>query len=532
MAESRAAYFREYRKRKKREAAEAKIAGLASDPIGNAGELAAEWATANLKVPSGPLRGKPFQIDGWQREFLVAALGPGVREAGLSVARKNGKSGLIAALLLAYLKGPLNIPEFRALAVSLTGHLASELRDAITATAEASGLFLTVKRSPPPGEITGDNGARLTILASDKATGHAVGGDIAVVDEAGLLQETNRDLWNAIFSSVSGRDGRLLAISIKGDGPMFAEMAERSGADSVVWHEYAASEDADILDRDEWAKANPGLRTGIKSMAYMVDASARALASPADQPSFRAYDLNLPRNPSTETLCTPEDWRACEREELPERAGVCIVGFDLGGSSSLTALAAHWPETGRMEVWTACGDMPTLLERSRADGVGDLYLQMERRGELQTYGGRVTPAADFLRDCAGHLERERVKVAGADRYRRAEVEDALAAARIRWPMEWRGQGASASADGSHDVRAMQRLILSQRLAVEPSLSMRHAVRESVIRRDVSGNPALDKKRQKGRIDVMSAMVIAAGLGEREAARPERGKVELWEVISP
>ena len=61
--------------------------------------------------------------------------------------------------------------------------------------------------------------------------------------------------------------------------------------------------------------------------------------------------------------------------------------------------------------------------------------------------------------------------------------------------------------------------------------MRHAVRESVIRRDVSGNPALDKRRQSGRIDVMSAMVIAAGLGEIVIARrPERGTVELWDTF--
>ena len=448
------------------------------------------------------------------------------------MARKNGKSGLIAALLLAYLVGPLNQPEWRGLVVSLTGALAAELRDAITATAEASGLLLSTKKAPPPGEITGLNRARLTILASDKATGHAVGADLAIIDEAGLIQENLRDLWGAIFSSISGRDGRLLCISIRGDGPMFNELAERAADDSVVWHEYAASEDADILDRNEWAKANPGLASGIKSTRYMADASARALANAADQPSFRAYDLNLPRNPATETLCTPEDWRACEVSDLPPRDGPCIVGFDLGGSASLTALAAHWPHTGRMEVWTACGDTPSLLERSRADGVGDLYCQMADRGELATYPGRVTPAADFLRACAGYLEGQRVKLAGADRYRRAEAEDALAGAGLRWPIEWRGQGASASADGSHDVRAMQRLILSQRLVVPRSLAMRHAVRESIIRRDAAGNPALDKRRATGRIDSMSAMVIAAGLGEREAVKPSRGSVELMPAINP
>ena len=69
------------------------------------------------------------------------------------------------------------------------------------------GLLLTVKRSPPPGEITGRNGARVTILASDKATGHSLGVDLAIVDEAGLLDESKRDLWTAVVTSISGRNG-------------------------------------------------------------------------------------------------------------------------------------------------------------------------------------------------------------------------------------------------------------------------------------------------------------------------------------
>ena len=43
------------------------------------------------------------------------------REAGLSVGRKNGKSALVALLLLSYLVGPLHKPGWRGLVTSLTG---------------------------------------------------------------------------------------------------------------------------------------------------------------------------------------------------------------------------------------------------------------------------------------------------------------------------------------------------------------------------------------------------------------------------
>ncbi len=490
-----------------------------------AGEVVADWASRYLKVPTGPKRGQPFTLDAWQVDFLKDALADGVREAGLSVARKNGKSGLVAALLLAYLVGPLNQPLWRGIVVSLTGALAAELRDAVVQTAEASGLdkHLTVRRSPPPGNIDGVAGSKLTILASDRATGHAVGADIVVVDEAGLLEESRRDLWNACLSSTSSRDGRMLSISIQGDSPMFGELGERAGQSGVVWHLYAADDECALDDESAWAAANPGLASGIKSTSYMVDMSAKAIAIPSDAASFRSYDLNQPRSPSTETVCAVADWQRCERpiDDLPPRSGPCCIGFDIGGSSSLTALAALWPETGRLEAWAACGDNPPLLERSRADGLGGLYVEMEKRGELKVYPGRVTPASEFLSDCFDRLEGVHVVSAGADRYRRAEVEDALTGAGVRWPMNWRGQGAAASADGSHDVRAFQRLVLSERLGVETSLLMRSAINESVIRRDAAGNPALDKRRQQGRIDALSATVIAAGLAEIQNAKPKR-----------
>ena len=515
-------YQRQYAARKRKEAKEARQTCAGLLPNGNPGDLVADWAESTLKVPTGPLRGQPFRIAKWQRDFLRDALGPGIRESGLSVARKNGKSGLIAALALAYLVGPLNATLWRGIVVSLTGLLAGELRDAIELTAEASGLLgITVKKYPPPGTIEGLNQASLSILASDRATGHAVGADLAILDEAGLLGENHRDLWNAVLSSTSGRDGRMLSISIQGDGPMFSELKARLDSPSVIFHLYAAPDDCSLDDESAWEAANPGMADGIKSRGYMVDMAQRAIAIPSDAASFRAYDLNQPRNPSTEMICQVSEWLACERnpEDLPPRFGDCVVGFDLGGSASLTALAAFWPETSRLEAWAACGDNPPLAERSRADGLGETYCRFQERGELTVWPGRVTPVAEFLAMCAERLADSRVVLAGADRYRKAEAEDALTMAGVPWEIEWRGQGASATADGSHDIRAFQRLVLGGRLAVVESWLLRSAISESILRRDGAGNPALDKRRERGRIDALSAAVIAAGLGEIISNQP-------------
>ena len=496
-----------------------------SPPVPAQGDVVAAWAMGNLKVPTGPLRGQPFHVPDWQRDFLNGALGPTVREAGLSCARKNGKSGLIAALLLAYLVGPLHSANWRAVVVSLTGALAAELRTAIVQTAEVSGLPVVGYRSPLPGYVLGKDGARVDILASDKATGHAVGCDLAIIDEGGLIQENGRDLWGAVFSSISGRNGRLLVISIRGDGPMFAELAEREGHKSVYFKEYAAQEDAQMDDPAAWTAANPGLADGIKSTSYMADAASRAGASTADARLFRAHDLNQPQNPAQETLCDPGDWMACESDELPERNGWCVLGFDAGGSSSMTAAVALW-ESGRMEAWAAFPDIPDLLTRSRGDNVGRRYLTMYDRGELRTYPGRVTPVGDFLTDVAADLA-QRPDYIAADQYRRADVTDALSKAGLSgWDVDWRRMGTGP--DGAQDVRAMQRLVLGKGFTVRPTVLIPSAIRESIIRYDANGNPALDKRRQKGRIDVLQAGILAAGLYERKVA--ERPRIRYHGLI--
>ena len=496
-----------------------------ADPAG----AVVAWAAATLKVPTGRLRGEPFRIVGWQEAFLRDALAPGIREAGLSVSRKNGKSGVIAALLLAYLAGPLNRPQWRGIVTSLTGHLAKELRDAIELTAATAELPIRVFRSPTPGYVLGEQGTRVDILAADKATGHAVGADIALLDEAGLLDETKRDLWNAVLSCTSGRDGRLVCISIQGEGPMFANMRERRDDRAVVWHEYAAPADCELDDRQAWKIANPGLEDGIKSVGYMEDMARRALASPSDQRSFRSHDLNQEVDPGRDPICSLTDWLKCvvDDEDLPERAGPCIVGFDAGGSASMTALVAIWPETGRMEARGAFPAEPDLLARGRADGIGDDYVLMRRAGELVTYPGLVTPVVHFLEDCLAWLDGERVIVMGADRYRRMEVETARRRAGVQWQMEWRGTGASAVADGSHDIRAFQRKVLGRKIRMRGNLMMASAIKNSRVDADKRGNPALDKEKSRGRIDALQAGVIACGLWEiwegRQAARSGSGE---------
>ena len=492
--------------------AERDDAPAATDPV--------EWIQTRLKVPSGPLRGQPFRLGEWQRRFIREALAPGIREAGLCVARKNGKSGLVAAILLLFLCGPLHRPDWRALVTSLTGRLAGELRDAVMATAEISALPATVRAFPPPGLIRGRDDSRCEFLAADKATGHASGADLAIVDEAGLLPEANRAMWDAMLSSVSGRDGRMMSISILGDSPMFGELEARADDPSVCWHGYTAAPDCEIDDEAVWHASNPGLADGIKSIDYMRDMARRALAVPASARAFRAYDLNAPGRPDALMLVQLHEWAVCSRSRAP-RGGPVVVGLDLGGSTSMTAAALYWPRTGRLEAHGAFPGRPSLERRGKADGVGSRYERMAERGELRTIGeGRSTPVVPFLVQLfSGELAGQHVAAVVADRYRQAECLDAMKAAGIRVQVVWR---ANSFPECTADVLAFQAAVADRRIHPGNSLLLESAISESKLQQNSEGQYKLVKQRTYSRIDAASAALLAVGHGARPIERTGGG----------
>jgi len=71
------------------------------------GERVIRFITEYCRTPEGDKVGKPLKLDEFQKKFILDIYDNphGTREAILSMARKNGKTALIAALLLVHLVG-------------------------------------------------------------------------------------------------------------------------------------------------------------------------------------------------------------------------------------------------------------------------------------------------------------------------------------------------------------------------------------------------------------------------------------------
>ena len=502
---------RRYRERQREKSRRAPVVAIAPAPADPVGALV-QWSRDVLRVPAGHRHaGRPMELPPFAVRFLRA--GWGAHESALCVARKNAKSAVCSVLALGFLCGPLRQPGWRGAVASVSKEKAGELRAQIEAIALASGLEgLRFRRAPYPGAVISESGT-LEVLSSDRTAGHSSGFDLVVVDEIGLMPERSRDLLAGLRSSVSAKGGRVIHASVRGDSPLFAEILSNP---ATVARIYQAPEGCALDDESAWRAANPGLGT-IKSRKYMSSEVERISGAPGDENSFRAYDLNQALSPTREMICSPDDLRECFTDELPERAGPAYLGIDIGEATSATAAAAIWPATGRTEIWMAYGDIPAIAERARRDDAP--YVQMLARGELRLYPGRVVHPDRFLADIEEDLAGVRVRGAAADGYKDSEIKDFLDRAAVRWPVSFRRVGAGR--DGGADVRSLQRLVLDRKLRMHPSLALVTAVSKSTLRRDLNGNPGLDKSTSRGRIDVLAAMVIAAGLAASAFDRPAR-----------
>ena len=252
---------RRAKRRAEREAAQATAAAALPNvshlPDGPPIDRLAAWSQNVLRVPAGhALAGRALTLPDYGRAFLADAVTH--REALLCCARKQAKSSIVAVLALGYLVGPLAAPGQRLAIVSVSRPKAGELLTQMEAIATASALpGVRFWRSPSPGRGTSAD-CTVDVLSADRTAGHASGFDLVIVDETGLLQERDRALLNGLRSSVSARDGRVLHLSIRGDGPFIPELLALRDDPAVSVHLYEAPAGCALDDEAAWAARKSG----------------------------------------------------------------------------------------------------------------------------------------------------------------------------------------------------------------------------------------------------------------------------------
>lgn len=533
--EKRRAAQRKYvrRRRKAAKAARSKNLPAAPKPVA---DLAAFLET--LTVPLGSHAGETLTLLPWEREFLAGAFAPDVAEAGLTLGRGNGKTALCAGLATASLVGPLAVPRGECVLVASSftqGKIAFQfVRDYMAPWTDAEPERWRILDSEASARIEDrESGAVVRCIGSDSRRAHGIAGArLVLADEPAQWEPAKSERMYAALSTSAGKvEGfRLVALGTRPASGLgwFARLLD--GGPGVFRQVHAAAPDADPFAPETWETANPSLPHFPALREALEREAEKAKLDGAELQTFRALRLNMGvADTETRMLLEPGSWERVEAAELRPARGPMVLGVDLGGASAMTAAAAHWPRTGRLEAAAWFPAVPSLAERGRRDGVGGLYGEIAERGELLTTPGRTVPIAAALRWARETWGLPALVV--ADRYKEAEMRQALDDADYTGAdVVFRGQGYR---DGSEDVRAFRRAVLDGKVAAPVSLLMRSALSEAVTAVDTSGNEKLAKageggRRTRARDDVAAAMILAVAEGSRRPAR--RRKRLRWRVV--
>ena len=486
-----------------------------------------EAYVGGLVLCQGRYAGEPLgdHLQAWQRRFIRGAFGQD-DDAAVSVARGAGKTTLTAAIACAALNGPLVAPMAESVVVAGTfeqallvfRHVLAFLAPVVDRDTARWRRQDSVNRASLEDR---DTGAKLKVIGANARAMHGLSPMLLVLDELAQWQPATIDACLAALTTSRGKipGSRALYLGTRpsSESHPFAQVL----AGGVGYAQVHAARPTDPpFRRSTWRRANPGLDDLPDLEATIRREAARAKRDPALLAAFQALRLNAGVSDVVEAvLLSADTWRAIERDDV-DRSGPYVLGLDLGGSAAQSAIAGFWPETGALDAVGCFPEQPPLAERGLADGVGRLYQDCLRRGELIQAGDRIADVGALLAYAVDHWGRPAVVT--CDRFRQAELLQVLNA--IGFPsaqLMLRGMGYR---DGSEDVRRFRAAVLDGRVNVRRSQLLRAAFGGARVVSDPAGNVKLAKategRRAGARDDSAAACILAVAEGMRRDHQDE------------
>ena len=475
-------------------------------------------------VPEGKLVGQPIKLAPFQIKFIrdIFDNPAGTRRAYLAISRKNGKSALIAAIVLAFVVGP----EKQLNAQVISGARSREQAALVFKLASKMVMLnpvlaKLVRIIPSAKTIIGlVANVEYRAISAEAGTAHGLSPLLAILDEVGQVRGAQDDFIEAIETGQGAHDAPLL-IAISTQAPSDADLfsiwlddAERSGDATIVSHCYAAPKDCELNDRAAWAAANPALGL-FRSLEDVRAQAEKADRLPSAENGFRNLTLNQ-RVTRFTPLVSPAIWKAgngaIDLSAFME--GQVYGGLDLSVTTDLTCLVLIAKKDGVWNVlprfWTP---EATLAERAKRDRAP--YEAWSRDELMIATPGKAIEYDFVARDIATMTAGMQVEKIAFDRYRMATLQKELDRADIALPLEQFGQGYVSMAPAI-DATEIEFLHERVRHGGHPVLTMCAAT--AIVTKDAAGNRKLDKSKSTGRIDGMVALVMAMGaaMGKEEA----------------
>ena len=496
-------------------------------------DLVIDFIEKWCRVPEGALVGQPVKLLPFQKKFIRDCYdNPHVTaQAILSIGRKNGKTALCAFLMLAHLVGPLAMQNSQLYSAATSKDQAALLFDlAVKVIRLHSDLNSRViisesmKRLTCPGK-----GTRYRALSAEAGTAFGASPIFTLFDELGQNQGERSQLYEALETATQAHDAPL-SIIISTQAPVDGDLLSILIDDALEGHDpstivniYAAEDE--VLDeegkvietRDPFAEetikqANPayGIFQNAATVMKMAD---RAKRMPSREAAYRNLILNQ-RVETSNPFVTKKVWD--ENGEPAENFKLCYGGLDLSDTNDLTSFVLVSENDDVISVkpyfWLPEYE---LLERARADRVP--YDVWAKEGHIMLTDGRSVEYKHVAKFLVKMFAKYDLRKVGFDRWNMRHlrpwlIEAGLTEDFIDDRFEDFGQGYVSM---SPALRTTESILLNARArhGSHPVLNMCAA--NSVVKMDEAGNRKLDKKKSRGRIDGMVAMVMANAVQEED-----------------
>lgn len=433
------------------------------------------------------------------------------RESFIFLPRKNGKSELIAGLVLYFL--------------FFDNEYGAEIYSCANDREQASLVFQTacamIRMDKTLSSrckivesqkriIRHDTNSFYKAISAEASTKHGFNAHVVIYDE--IHESKNRELYDVMKTSMGARTQPMfISITTAGTDPngicyqlydYSKKILEKTITDPTFYPVlYYADEEDDVWDEKTWFKANPALGV-FRSLEEFRQSATRAKELPTEEAKFRRLYLNQWVNGEISWL-DMKRWYMCDEivkeEELLGKT--CWLGMDLSATTDLTSVNLEFRLDNGKYAMINHSFMPKnrIQDKEKVDRVP--YSVWINQGYITATDGDVVDyefVKQWIRDTAVKYQIKEI------------CYDPWNATQIANDLENEGFTLVAIRQGyqtlSEATKDMASLILQKRIIHNNNPVLAWAVSNCVVRQDPNGNITLDKSKAKNRIDPVASLI--------------------------
>lgn len=492
-----------------------------------AANAAVNFIEEHVKHIKGPLSGKPFILEEWQKDDIIYPLfGIKEKETGLrrykfayiEIPKKNGKSPILSAIIIYTLLFEKDEGAEIYSAASTRDQAKIVFGDACKMIKKDSWISsqLQVYQN---SVLYGNKSYRP--LSADIGANDGINANLVCFDE--LHRQPNRLLYDVLIGSTASKEQPLFVMITTAGNDFNSICFEQHEyaikvRDGIIKDDrylpviYAADKNDDPFIESTWKKANPNYGISVRK-DFIQEQAEKARTNAAYLNTFLRLHLNIWTNVETVWI-RDEIWQdAAAKLDINQLKGeTAFGGLDLSSTSDITAFTLIFPPSERDYypdkylsfnwVW-----LPEEKGRDSADKNNNNYLQWLKDGHIVETEGNVIDYAYIEGQILSICSDFQIGNFAFDPYNSAQIASRLEEQGL--PMYAHRQGFVSM---NFPTKQLEVVLGKKTFLHDDNPVLRWMVSNAVLKTNTEGNLCkIDKNQAHQKIDGVVTNIMALGM---------------------